>query len=153
MQRGAWADAPCCVKLALTGDAPIGMISREAGDASKELFGFSQRTGLADVEKAKAGLYVAIDRFFVTDFQIEVDDAEALGEVIEVGKEPRRHVVNAGKGVLAVVLRIDVGIGTAYFASRDVSPSHKAHLVVEEEVSLRLALADKQGGSTIRVES
>ena len=51
-----------------------------------EGFCFGKCVELTYIEKAKVGLHISEDWFLVADFQIEIDDAELVGEVSEIGK-------------------------------------------------------------------
>ena len=111
----------------------------------EEFLGFFQTVEFANIEDAEVWLDVAKDGLFCADFQVEVNDAELVGEVVEILEQTRIHVMNTCEGVLVIELGIEVGIRAPHFASRDVRPTHQTHVIIKEEITLRLPFAYQQG--------
>ena len=102
--------------------------------------------GFADVKEPKVVLdisyYVATDTFF----KVEIDDAEFHWEAVHRPEQARRNDVYTGKGEFSAFIRVEPGVWTLHFASLSVGPTHKAQVIIEEKIALRLALTDKQDG-------
>lgn len=52
--------------------------------------------------------------------------------------------MNAREGIHPAFLRIEMAVGTLYFARLYIGPSHQAHSVIEEEITFGLSLAHYQ---------
>ena len=101
---------------------------------------------LADVHQLQILLLIAHESALVAVLQIEVDDAETLGHLTKEWEHMGPHDMDAAEGELSKVGGIEAGIRTAHLARFYVRPAIEDHLVVEEQVTLRLTAADNQEG-------
>ena len=76
------------------------------------------------------------------DGEIELNDRELTGPLLHPIQYLGRHHVDAAKGILGVLLRIEVGIEGFNLARRMVAPTAELVLLVEQQVARGLPLAD-----------
>ena len=76
--------------------------------------------------------------------KVEVDDSESVGEFVHHLKQSWRQCVYSGESIHTALLGVEVGIRASHFTRFDVGPSHKLHVVIEEQVALGLTPTDKQ---------
>ena len=103
-----------------------------------------QRVELADIHQQEVVFGEAFDAVGGACLQVEVDDAEAVGELLHQRQHTGREGVYAGESVHTTSLMVEVGVRTLHFARGDIGPTDEAHRVVEEQIALRLALTHEE---------
>jgi hypothetical protein len=100
---------------------------------------------LSDVKESKVFLFVASDKTIGTDFQIEVHNRETLGHLFQQREDGRPEDVNARES------KASFAYTTFHLSGLDVRPALEAQIIVEEQITLGLALAHKEKGIGMRV--
>ena len=91
----------------------------------------------ADVEQSQVGFVVTQECATLAVLQVEVDDAEAIGHLVEERKGGRADDVDAAESQRTAFV-------AAHLASLDTLPARQSHLVVKLQIALRLSVADEQ---------
>ena len=124
-----------------------------------------QRVKLADIHQLEVRLVIPLDGYAATDGEIEVHDRELVGSTDHVSEHTRIEEVNATereeletgyrerfvRGDHRIMLTLQrffyLGPRRLHLSGLDIDPSHEQHVLVEDEVSLRLPPAHKQLGT------
>lgn len=117
---------------------------------------------LADIHQLEVLLVVTFDGDAAADGEIEVHDWELVGGADHVseqagveevdateGKEPeacdRQRLVRGDDGIVLTLQDLfHLRPGRLHFTGLDVDPSHEQHVLVEDEIALRLAPTHEQ---------
>ena len=76
--------------------------------------------------------------------QIEVHDRELIRLLLHQREERWGYHVNARESIHLIIFGIEVRIRTLHLARLNIRPSHQSHAVIEEEITLGLALTHHQ---------
>lgn len=111
-----------------------------------ELFGFPDDVDFAHVDKLKVGHTHTIDGVINTPAEVEVHDAETVGEIVHGIEERGKEAVDAREGERLALVNAQVPMRGAHFSRFKVRPSHELHGRIEQELTLARTVADQQDG-------
>ena len=106
---------------------------------------------LTHVEQMQIRLHISANISLGTRLQIKIHDGECRRPFCHQIKQTRREHVNARKGITLQFVHFDVVKRALYLASSNVCPPTQAHVVIKQQVALRIALAHHQRGISLQV--